>query len=198
MEKPFNFDDSVMVLIDHQVGTIQLARNIDHQTIMDNAKALLRTALAIGMPIVLTTSNETQFQGMLFDFFEELAPEAYDRRIKRPGIVNAWHYEPFKKAVVNTNKPNIVMAGLTNDVCTVFPSISAVADGYNVQVVVDAGGSPSKLADDTALRRMENEGVVLTSTNQVMAELAQDWSTQNGGKVLNIMYEEVLSKLIEQ
>ena len=65
-----------------------------------------------------------------------------------------------------------------------------------VQVVADAGGSPSQLADETALRRIENEGVVITTTNQVMAELAQDWSTDNGSKVLNIMYEEILSELI--
>ena len=194
--KPFTFKDTVMVLIDHQVGTIKLARNIGQEIIEANARALLRTAIDTDMPLVLTTSNETQFQGPLFPFFEEFAPEAYASMIKRPGRVNAWDYGPFKEAVVKTGKNNIIMAGLTNDVCTVFPAISATEDGYNVQVVVDAGGSPSQVADETALRRMENEGVVLTSTNQVMSELAQDWSTTDGGKVLNVMYEEVLSKLI--
>lgn len=196
MKPAFKIKDTVMLLIDHQVGTVKLAKNIAEETIVQNVKALAKTAVALEMPLVLTTSNETQFQGPLFDFLAEIAPEAHANRIKRPGRVNAWDYEPFKQVVVNTGKPNIVMAGLTNDVCTVFPAISAVADGYQVQVVVDAGGSPSQLADETALRRMENEGVVLTSTNQVMAELAQDWSTDKGGKVLKVMYEEILSELM--
>jgi nicotinamidase-related amidase len=89
------------------------------------------------------------------------------------------------------------MAGLTNDVCIVFPAISAVEDGYEVQVVVDAGGSPTTLADETALRRMERAGVVLTSTSQVMAELATDWAGATGGTIQRIMYEESPRKLIE-
>lgn len=110
--------------------------------------------------------------------------------------MNAWEYDEFHKAVLATGRKNIVMAGLTNDVCIVFPSISAVKDGFNVQVVVDAGGSPTPLADETALRRMEREGVVLTNTNQLMAELAYDWSSPNGEKILGIMYDEILSKLL--
>lgn len=88
------------------------------------------------------------------------------------------------------------MAGLTNDVCSVYPAISAVEDGYEVQVVVDAGGSPTTLADETSLRRMEKHGVTLTSTNQVMAELAVSWSHDFGQKIQTIMYEEILAKLM--
>ena len=196
MKPIFTIENTAILLIDHQQGTVKLARNITQETIEQNTKALARTAIEIGMPLVLTTSNETQFQGPLFDFLKEVAPEAYEKRIKRPGMVNAWQYDPFRQAVLQTGKKNLIMAGLTNDVCTVFPAISAVGAGFNVQVVVDAGGSPSQLADETALRRMENEGVVLTGTNQVMSELAQDWSTENGGKILNIMYEEILGSFV--
>jgi nicotinamidase-related amidase len=88
------------------------------------------------------------------------------------------------------------MAGLTNDVCIVFPAISAVEDGFDVQVVVDAGGSPTSIADETALRKMEKHGVTLTSTNQVMAELANSWSEGAGQTIQTIMYEEVLVKFM--
>ncbi|MBP2833108.1 isochorismatase family protein [Aquimarina sp. U1-2] len=196
MKPHFTIKDTAIVLIDHQQGTVKLAKNMDEEVIKQNTKALARTAIETGMPLVLTTSNETQFQGPLFEFLEDIASKAHENRIKRPGMVNAWEYIPFKEAVASTGKKNIIMAGLTNDVCTVYPAINAVADGYSVQVVVDAGGSPTQLADDIAQRRMENEGVVLTSTNQVMAELGKDWSTENGGKILNIMYEEILGTLM--
>jgi nicotinamidase-related amidase len=32
------------------------------------------------------------------------------------------------------------MGGVTTDICLVFPSISAVQEGYNVLAVMDAGG----------------------------------------------------------
>ncbi len=41
---------------------------------------------------------------------------------------------------------------------------------------------------------MESNGVTLTSTNQLIAELAQDWTTENGQKLMTVLFEEVLSK----
>ena len=111
--------------------------------------------------------------------------------------MDAWLYQPFKDAVEKTGRKRLIMAGLTNDVCIVYPAMSALEDGYEVQVVVDAGGSPTTLADETSLRRMEKAGVILTSTNQVMAELAMDWASEKGSRIQGIMYEEILKKYIE-
>jgi len=197
MKKIFTPQNTAMLLIDHQRGTIKLARSIDRDELVRNTRALARTAVDIGMPLVLTTSQEDRFQGTLLDDLQTIAPADYERRVKRPGVVDAWGFAPFKKAVEATDRRKLIMAGLTNDVCTVYPAISAVEDGYDVQVVVDAGGSPTTLADETALRRMERAGVTLTSTNQVLAELATDWSSPEGAKIMKIMYEEILHRYVE-
>lgn len=80
---------------------------------------------------------------------------------------------------------------MTNDVCTVYPTLTLLEEGYEVQVVADAGGSPSKIADEIALRRMENAGAVLTSTNQLLAELAVSWATPEGSKLVTIMADSL-------
>lgn len=196
MKNKFTVENSAILLIDHQQGTIKLARNLPREEIIQNTRALARTAVETGIPLVLTSSMETNFQGLLLEDLLVIAPEQYEKRIKRPGIVDCWEYEEYKKAVEATGKKKLIMAGLTNDVCTVYPAISAVEDGYEVQVVVDAGGSPTMLADETSLRRMEKHGVTLTSTNQVMAELAVSWSHDFGQKIQTIMYEEILAKLM--
>lgn len=67
--------------------------------------------------------------------------------------------------------------------------ITLIEQGYEVQVVADAGGSPSKFADEMAIIRMREAGAVITSTNQLIAELAQDWSTENGAKLLGVIVE---------
>lgn len=197
MKHAFATTDSVMLLIDHQIGTIKLAVSTAHDEIVRNTRALARAAVATGMPLVLTSSQEDHFQGLLLDDLQTIAPEAYAARVKRPGVVDAWQYAAFREAVVRSGRKNLIMAGLTNDVCIVYPAISAVEDGFRVQVVVDAGGSPTRAADDAALRRMEQRGVVLTSTNQVLAELAMDWASPLGTSVQRIMYEETLRHLVE-
>ena len=79
------------------------------------------------------------------------------------------------------------MAGLTNDVCIVFPAISAAEDGYEVQVVVDAGGSPTQIADTISTQRMKDHGVTLTTTNQLLAELAYNWAEGKGHTIQTIL-----------
>lgn len=197
MQNTFTPTNSAMLLIDHQVGTMKLAVSTPRDEIVRNTRALARAAVETKMPLVLTSSQEDHFQGLLLDDLQSIAPEAYAKRVKRPGVVDCWLYDPFREAVEQTGRKKLIMGGLTNDVCIVFPAISAVEAGYEVQVVVDAGGSPTKAADDISLRRMESRGVVLTSTNQLLAELAIDWAAPLGQAVQRVMYEEVLRRLIE-
>ena len=197
MKNLFTPADTAMLLIDHQVGTIKLAISTPYDEIVRNTRALARTAVETGMPLVLTSSQEDHFQGLLLDDLQALAPEAYAARVKRPGVVDCWLYAPFREAVLATGRKNLIMAGLTNDVCIVFPAISAVEEGFRVQVVADAGGSPTAAADQTSLNRMAASGVTVTSTNQVMAELATDWASPEGSAIQRVMYEEVLKRLVE-
>ena len=56
-------------------------------------------------------------------------PDEYTRRVKRAGTVNAWDDPNFVAAVEDTGRKNLVMAGVTTDVCLVYPAISAVRAG---------------------------------------------------------------------
>jgi len=198
MKNLFTTKNAAMLLIDHQQGTIKLAQSIDYNELLHNTRALCRLAVETGMPLVLTSSQEEHFQGLLLEDIQKIAPTEYTRRIKRPGVVDAWMYEDFKNAVLATGRKKLVMAGLTNDVCIVYPAISAMQNGFEVQVVADAGGSPTKEANEIAIRRMEKHGVTITSTNQVMAELATDWASSEGAIIQKIMYEENLKPLLER
>lgn len=197
MKNLFTTQNSAMLLIDHQVGTIKLAGSTPYDELVRNTRALARTAVEAGMPLVLTSSQEDHFQGLLLDDLQQIAPEAYEQRIKRPGVVDCWLYEPFRAAVMATGRRKLIMAGLTNDVCIVFPAISAVEEGFEVQVVGDAGGSPTKAADDAALNRMAKHRVTITSTNQLLAELATDWASAGGSAIQRVLYEENLRHLVE-
>ena len=187
--------DSALLLIDHQTGTMQLIKNIPLDVAKRNKLALAKTAKILNIPVVLTSSQEQNLQGPLLPELEQILPDAFAARVKRAGIVNAWNDPNFVAAVKKTGRKNLIMAGVTTDVCLVFPAISAVREGFNVQAVMDASGSPFDISEDMARRRMENEGVVLTATNTLMAELAQDWSRPEGGQLLGILFNEVLPKI---
>ena len=188
----FSSSDSALLLIDHQLGTMKLIKNIPLDLVRRNTLALAKTAKILSLPVVLTSSQEENLQGPLMPELEQILPKAFAARIKRAGIVNAWNDPNFKKAVETMGRRNLIMAGVTTDVCLVYPSISACRDGYQVQAVMDASGSPYELSEEMARRRMEREGVVLTATNTLIAELAQDWSRPEGSQLLGILFQEVL------
>jgi len=191
----FNGLNAAMLLIDHQIGTMSWVRSAPLEEIKINTVVLAKAARALNMPVILTSSMEEHVQGPLMPELQAILPEAFAARVKRVGVVDAMDDENFASAVRATGRKNLLMAGITTDVCVVYPAITAVQQGYSVQVVVDACGSPSKIADDIALRRMEKAGVTLTSTNQAIAELARKWTTPEGGKLIEILFKDVLSKL---
>ena len=191
MYKPFNSQDSVMLLVDHQVGTMSWVGSISFEEMKRNALMLAKTAAILGIPTVLTSSMEEHAQGPLLSELEQILPKEFANRVKRAGVVNAMADENFAAAVKAAagNRKRIIIAGVTNDVCTVYPTLTLLERGYEVQVVADAGGSPTKMADESSLRRMDKAGATITSTNQLIAELAQTWADENGQKLLQVIAE---------
>jgi nicotinamidase-related amidase len=174
---------------------MQLIKNLDLDTVKRNTLALAKTARILDIPVVLTSSQEDRVQGPLLPELADILPEAFDARAKRTGLVNAWNDPGFRRAVEATNRRDLVMAGVTTDVCLVFPAIDAVDEGYRVQAVMDASGSPFEISEQLSQRRMEAAGVTLTATNTLLAELAQDWSRPGGQEILAILFGELLPRI---
>ena len=185
----FTPDNTAILLIDHQVGTMGWVGSIAFEEMKANALALAKAAKALDIPLVLTSSMEEYAQGPLLAELADIAPAEFAARVQRQGVVNAFDDKNFADAVAATGRTHLIIAGVTNDVCTVFPTLTALANGHPVQVVADAGGSPAKIADEIAIRRMDKAGATITSTNQLLAELAHNWTTENGGKIINIVME---------
>jgi nicotinamidase-related amidase len=194
----FTPKNSALLLIDHQTGTMQLIKNMPLAVVKRNALALAKVAKILNMPVVLTSSQEEMFQGPLLSELADIVPDAFAARVKRTGIVNAWDDKNLVTAVEKTGRKNLVMAGVTTDICLVFPGISAIRAGYSVQAVMDASGSPFELSEEMARRRMEGEGVVLTAANTVIAELTSDWGLPLAAKVSEVLFADVMGEVMSK
>ena len=183
----FSANNTALLLIDHQIGTMGWVKSIGFEEMKRNALMLANTARILKIPTVLTSSMEEYTQGPLLGELQTILPTAFAERVKRMGIVNAMDDENFAAAVKATSRKKLVIAGVTNDVCTVYPTLTLLSQGFDVQVVADAGGSPTVVADDISLRRMERAGATLTTTNQLIAELVGSWATPEGGELVQLI-----------
>jgi len=64
--------------------------------------------------------------------------------------------------------------------------IAYVEAGFDVQAVMDASGSSYEIQEEMSRGRMERAGVVLT-TNTIIAELVQDWSSPQGSELVMLL-----------
>jgi len=124
MKDQFTPENSALVLIDHQVGTLHFVHSMSADDSLRNAVMLAKAAKAYDMPVVLTTSQEDHLQGPTAPALQDALPHAYVNRIKRTGIVNAWADLNFSGAVRAMGRKKLIMAAVTTDICLIFPAMS--------------------------------------------------------------------------
>lgn len=166
-------DNAAVLLVDHQTGLLSLVRDIEPDKFKNNVLALADLAKFFKLPTILTTSFETGPNGPLVPELKELFPGA--PYIARPGQINAWDNEDFVKAIKATGKKQLIIAGVVTEVCVAFPTLSALAEGFEVFVVTDASGTFNPITRDSAWNRMSSAGAQLMNWFAVACELHRDW-----------------------
>ena len=176
MDTLLNPADCALVLLDQQAGLAFAVQSMDRQQLLGNSVALLETALAFALPIVVSTSATKVYSGPLLPDLQALIPDlpVIDRR-----SMNVWEDAAGQAAIVATGRKKLLFSGMLTEACVSFAVLSALADGYDCYVVADACGGMSTAGHDVALRRMEAHGAQLTSWLQVVLELQRDWTRKD-------------------
>jgi len=168
-----NKDDAVVLLVDHQTGLISLVQDFSPNEFKNNVLALADLAKFFDLPTILTTSFEQGPNGPLVPELKEMFPDA--PYIPRPGQINAWDNEDFVKAIKATGRKQLIIAGVVTDVCVAFPTLSALAEGFDVFVVTDASGTFNETVQQAAWNRMTQAGAQMMNWFSVACELHRDW-----------------------
>ncbi|KRQ98088.1 isochorismatase family protein [Bradyrhizobium valentinum] len=179
-----NVDDTALLLLDHQSGLFQTVKDITVAELRANVMALTRIANLLNVPIITTASVPDGPNGPIMPEIAKLAPQAI--YAPRQGEVNAWDNDLFVKAVRQTGKKTLIMAGVWTSVCVMFPALDAKAAGFNVYAVMDASGDPTVMTSQTTLARFVQSGIVPTSTNAVISELHRTWRRPEAADIADI------------
>lgn len=167
----FSRDKAALLLIDHQIGLLSGVRDMDLAILKHNVIALAKAARVLGVPIVVTA---TAPDGMWGPTMPELIEALPDVEVFKRTVVNAWDEPAFVAAVEATGRRQLIIAGLSLEVCAAFPAMSAAAAGYETRVVVDACGTFSETRRVTGLQRLGHAGVVVTDYATAVIEMLKD------------------------
>ncbi|WP_408097720.1 hydrolase [Peredibacter sp. HCB2-198] len=167
-------ENSALIIIDYQPVQVNSIASMDRQLLINNIVGLAKIGLAYNLPIVHSTVNvESGLNKPPIPQLRAVLGElpTYDRT-----TINAWEDTEFKQAVKATGRKKLIMAALWTEACLTFPSLDALAEGYEVYAVADAVGGTSLAAHEMALHRIEQAGAKLISWGQLLCELQRDWS----------------------
>ncbi|WP_218951290.1 isochorismatase family protein [Bacillus sp. AR2-1] len=168
-------ENSVLLLIDHQVGLMQIIDDMPPEQVKNNVLGLAKTAKTLGIPVLLTTSRDWGPNGQILPEIKALFPNL--EIIRRPGVINAYRWPPFRQAIEKIGRKKIIIAGVTDSTCLQFPSLDMVLDGYDVHAVIDASGaeSPGQIVREATIATLTQAGVKIKTWFGVAAELIADW-----------------------
>ncbi len=166
-------ENHTLILIDHQPQMAFAANSIETNLLINNVTQVAKAAALFEVPTILTTVAETTFSGPLFPSVKAVFPdqEPIDRT-----TMNTWEDKRVTDRVNQIDRKKIVIAALWTEVCGVFPTLSALDQGYEVYFITDASGGMSKEIHDAAVQRMVQAGAVPITSMQYLLELQRDWA----------------------
>ncbi|MGA2677111.1 MAG: isochorismatase family protein [Methanobacterium sp.] len=184
-------NNAALLLIDHQVGLMQLVRDISPEQFRNNILGLAKTAKLFELPVILTTSRDWGPNGPMLPELRKLFPDI--SVIRRTGVINAWRWPEFREAVDSLDRKKLIIAGLTDSTCLQFPALDAVLEGFEVHGVIDASGAVSKEEREATVSVLSQAGVKVRNWWSVAAELQADWrSDEDKGWPMAMIFREHL------
>lgn len=110
-----NKTDALLVVLDLQDGLFGLARDFDPAVYYNAMIAHAAIGKLFDLPVIMSTSAQTGPNGPLPREILEMYPDA--PLVERQGEVDAWDNAAFRQAVRETGRKQVIVAGITTDVC---------------------------------------------------------------------------------
>jgi len=181
-------NESVLLLIDYQAKMLYGVESSDRTLIQNNVLALAKGAQVLNIPTILTSIGE-KLNGQFMPEIVEMFPDTRVIARKMPGF-DAFDDEDVLNAVNMTGKKQLVLTGLWTSMCFAFTALHGLREGFDVFGVMDAAGSESPDAHNTAVQRMIQAGVVPCTWMQTVSEWMNNWGNPKAGQLLQNVYNK--------
>jgi nicotinamidase-related amidase len=157
-----NREDSALLVIDMQEKLLAVIPN--RARLVWNARRLLDAAAALGVAIAGTEQYPDRLSPTVPEIKDRLGA-APDKLCFSAGVCGEI-FERWK----NDGRCRVLLVGIEAHVCVLQTALDLAAAGFQTYVAVDAVGARNSVDQETALRRMELAGVILTTTETAMFE----------------------------
>jgi nicotinamidase-related amidase len=184
--QPLDPAQAVILFADLQDGILERSGTQDPAQLRRAVAALAKLAKIFEIPAVVTTAPGPDGAPRVTP---EIAASLGDLPVHTRSTTDAFLDAPTRAALTGSGRKTLLIAGVATEIIVQHSALSALAQGFQVQIVVDACGGLSPRTEDAALRRLVQAGGVTTSVASVAGQLAGDFTQARGGQALGVLYE---------
>lgn len=163
-----HLDNTIAVCIDIQERLFPHIHN--HEELEKNCKILLNGFNVLEAPVIVTEQyvkglgpSIPAIQGLINSHskFEKIS-------------FSCCGEDAFIEELVKSKRKNVILFGIETHVCVLQTAIDLISRGWQVIVVADCVSSRKQFDKEIALRRLEKEGVLLTTYESILLELCKE------------------------
>lgn len=151
----------------------------DHEALMERVRILLRGLKVLEIPMIVTQQYTKGLGMSVPEVWEASGETEYLDKISFSALEVA---EPKIH-----DKKYILVCGMEAHCCVLQTVIDLAGAGYVPVLVTDCIGSRRESDREMAIRRAEQEGAVLTSSEAILFELLKEAGTPLSKAILNIV-----------
>jgi nicotinamidase-related amidase len=173
-------ENTVLIFIDVQG---RLAEIVDGaETLFKSLRRLLEGMKILEIPVIVTEQTPDNLGKTRAEFRPLLANLPVAK-----STFSCCGERVFLEVLEKTNRRQVVLCGIETHICVYQTAMDLLAAGYEVHVVSDGVSSRDPANKTLALRRMENEGAKITSTEMLLFELLGDAKAPQFKSILQIV-----------
>ncbi len=165
MIRRIKIDDTILVAIDFQERLLPAMYKADK--LEDTMTRLAKGLKGLEIP-ALVTQQYTKGLGATVSPIAE-AIGKFDLIDKN--TFSAWANEEFRSEIIKSGRKTVILTGIETHICVEQTTLDLLENGYTVFIAADCVQSRNPDNREISLRRMENEGAVITCYESILYEL---------------------------
>ncbi|MCX8057562.1 MAG: hydrolase [Ignavibacteria bacterium] len=159
---------TALLMIDVQERILRVMRN--HEQLVENINKLIKGFKILNLPIFYTE----QYPKGLGPTTELILPNLQPDEAIQKLTFSCFGAENLFQRFREKKLDQIVVCGIESHVCVMQTVLDLLANGFQVNVPIDAISSRKEMDYNAALMRFSNEGAIITSTESVLFELLEE------------------------
>lgn len=176
----FTIEEACLVVIDVQG---KLATIVDNsEEVVQNVSKLVQAMQALEVPVLWLEQNPSRLGGTALDIAQHMQGQPIAKM-----AFSACRDQAFIDALKASGRTKFIVTGIETHICVYQTARQLKEQGFEVEVVVDAVSSRTKLNKEIGLAKMQALGILPTSTEMILYELLQRADHEHFKTVLKLV-----------